>query len=637
MSLRCMRTRDNRLGLDKEGLLQQAFWFLLCLFSFWCLTSGAIAQGIESIVSPGKLAQPHAKVDDECKQCHTKFDRKAQDGLCVECHKEVGADVRGKTGVHGKMKQQTCRTCHTDHKGRAALIADFDKTKFDHTPTDFVLRAKHQKVECVKCHVSGKKFRDAPLECNGCHRKDDVHKGSLGVKCADCHNENLWKEAKFDHDATRFALTGRHVDTKCADCHKNTNYRETPQNCYACHRKDDDGQKGHKGQYGEKCENCHNAKLWKPSTFSHDADTRYALRGKHRSTACADCHSGHLYRAKVSQECNSCHKKDDKHKESLGKECGSCHTERNWKESPKFDHEATTFPLLGKHAKTECKECHKSAMYKEASKECIGCHKKDDKHLGNLGEKCAECHAERDWKSVEGRFNHDRTKFKLRNGHADSKIRCNACHKDFRSYRNTAVDCISCHKKDDKHQDQLGSKCEQCHGDGSWKTTQFDHSRSRFALTGRHITAPCKDCHETHRYKDAPKDCFSCHKNKDKHKEKFGMRCENCHNTRAWSVWEFDHDRRSTYRLDGAHRKVACESCHKQPAPKGKNAALVGASCIACHTNEDAHDGQFGNRCEQCHVAESWKKIRNRVGALAPVETTAAVKRSILFSGDRHD
>ena len=637
MSLRCMRTRDNRLGLDREGLLQQAFWFLLCLFFFWCLTSGAIAQGIESIVSPGKLAQPHAKVDDECKQCHTKFDRKAQDGLCVECHKEVGADVRGKTGVHGKMKQQTCRTCHTDHKGRAALIADFDKTKFDHTPTDFVLRAKHQKVECVKCHVSGKKFRDAPLECNGCHRKDDVHKGSLGVKCADCHNENLWKEAKFDHDATRFALTGKHVDTKCADCHKNTNYKETPQNCYACHRKDDDGQKGHKGQYGEKCENCHNAKLWKPSTFNHDADTRYALRGKHRSTACADCHSGHLYRAKVSQECNSCHKKDDKHKESLGKECGSCHTERNWKESPKFDHEATIFPLLGKHAKTECKECHKNAMYKEASKECIGCHKKDDKHLGNLGEKCAECHAERDWKSVEGRFNHDRTKFKLRNGHADSKIKCNACHKDFRSYRNTAVDCISCHKKDDKHQDQLGSKCEQCHGDGSWKTTQFDHSRSRFALTGRHITAPCKDCHETHRYKDAPKDCFSCHKNKDKHKEKFGMRCENCHNTRAWSVWEFDHDRRSTYRLDGAHRKVACESCHKQPAPKGKNAALVGASCIACHTNEDAHDGQFGNRCEQCHVAESWKKIRNRVGALAPVETTAAVKRSILFSGDRHD
>ena len=610
-----MRIRDSHFGLNRRGLLQQAFWFLLCLLACLCLGPGARAQGIESIVSPGKLVQSHAKVDDECKQCHTKFDRKAQDGLCMDCHKDVGADVRAKAGFHGKMKQQSCRTCHTDHKGRVALIADFDKKKFDHTPTDFSLRAKHQKVECAKCHVAGKKFRDAPVECNGCHRKDDVHKGSLGPKCADCHNENLWKEAKFDHDATRFALTGKHVDTKCADCHKNTNYKETPQNCYACHRKDDDGQKGHKGQYGEKCENCHNAKVWKPSTFNHDADTRYALRGKHRTTGCADCHSGHLYRVKVSQECNSCHKKDDKHKESLGKECGNCHTERNWKESPKFDHEETTFPLLGKHAKTECKECHKSAMFKEAPKECMGCHKKDDKHVGNLGEKCGECHAERDWKSTEGRFNHDKTQFKLRNGHADSKIKCNACHKDLRSYRNTAMDCISCHKKDDKHQDQLGSKCEQCHSDKSWKVPQYDHSRSRFALTGRHITTPCKECHETYRYKDAAKDCFSCHKNKDKHKEKFGMRCENCHNTRAWSVWDFDHNRRSTYRLDGAHQKTACESCHKQPAPKGKNAAIVGAACIACHTNEDVHDGQFGARCEQCHSAEGWKKIRNRVSA----------------------
>ena len=472
MRIRGVRVNGNAMALR---------WLCWALFSacMW-LTGPAFGQGIESIVSPGKLVQSHAKVDDECKQCHMKFDRKAQDGLCMDCHKDVGVDVRGKTGFHGKMKPQACRTCHTDHKGRTAAIAEFDKSKFDHTPTDFSLRAKHQKVECAKCHVSGKKFRDAPLECNACHRKDDVHKGSLGAKCADCHNENLWKEAKFDHDKTRFALTGKHGDAKCADCHKNNNYRETPQACYACHRKDDESQKGHKGQYGEKCDNCHNAKLWKPSTFNHDADTRYALRGKHRTTACADCHTGHLYKVKASQECNSCHKKDDKHKESLGKECGNCHTERNWKESPKFDHEATTFPLLGKHAKTDCKECHKSAMFKEAPKECIGCHKKDDKHVGNLGEKCAECHAERDWKSTEGRFNHDRSKFKLRNAHADSKIKCNACHKDLRSYRNTAVDCYSCHKKDDKHQDQLGVKCEQCHGDKSWKTTQFDHAQSRF-------------------------------------------------------------------------------------------------------------------------------------------------------------
>jgi hypothetical protein len=26
------------------------------------------------------------------------------------------------------------------------------------------------------------------------------------------------------------------------------------------------------------------------------------------------------------------------------------------------------------------------------------------------------------------------------------------------------------------------------------------------------------------------------------------------------------------------------------------------------------HDNQFGNRCEQCHVSESWKKLKNRIG-----------------------
>lgn len=132
-----MRTSGTSVGVQPGGLLRRPFWVLFCLLAFWSMATGARSQGIESIVSPGKLVQSHAKVDDECKQCHTKFDRKAQDGLCMACHKDVGADVRGKAGLHGKMKQQACRTCHTDHKGRAAQIADFDKTKFDHTPTDF--------------------------------------------------------------------------------------------------------------------------------------------------------------------------------------------------------------------------------------------------------------------------------------------------------------------------------------------------------------------------------------------------------------------------------------------------------------------------------------------------------------------
>ena len=577
------------------------------------LCAPAFGQGIESILSPGKVIQGHAKTEDDCSACHLKFDRNAQDGLCMACHKDVGADMRNRTGFHGRSKPQTCRTCHTDHKGRGAKIAELDPRQFDHAVTDYPLRGAHVKTDCAKCHGAGKKYSEAPSDCLACHRKDDVHKGSLGSKCVDCHTEVNWKESRIDHDKTRFPLTGKHVDVKCADCHKNDRYKETPRTCVACHKKDDDGKRGgHKGQFGEKCESCHGTKAWKPSTFNHDTETRYALRGKHRSTGCKDCHTGHLYKDKVSSECYACHKKDDKHKESLGRECASCHSERGWKEQVKFDHDKTTFPLLGQHAKIECKDCHKSAVYKDAPKECVACHRKDDKHERTLGEKCGNCHIERDWKTTQGRFNHDRTKFQLRNAHAEGKLKCSACHKDLRSMRNTPLDCYACHKKDDKHEGQQGKACEQCHTDASWKVGSFDHARTRFALTGRHLTQQCKACHVTPRYRDAPRDCYGCHKKEDKHRLKFGERCESCHNTRAWPIWDYDHEKRANYKLDGAHRKAACEACHQREAPKGRDAAPLVTTCVSCHRRDDVHDGQFGVRCEQCHVNSDWKQITNR-------------------------
>jgi hypothetical protein len=601
---------------SSASLLQRLLWCALSVVCWLGLTlaPGAQAQSIESIMAPGKISQPHLKYEDDCKQCHVKLDRKGQDGLCMDCHKPVGADVRAKTGYHGMMDPPAvCKECHTEHKGRDLKSAEFDQKKFDHAKTDYALKGKHETTACDKCHVAGKKYRDAAQDCNTCHKKDDKHKGSLGPKCADCHTEKDWKEVKFDHDTTKFPLTGKHVDTKCSDCHKDNQYKDTPKNCYACHKKNDE-QKGHKGLYGEKCETCHGTKAWKPSTFNHDNDTKYDLRGKHRTTACKECHTGNLYKEKLQQECYACHKKDDKHKESLGTNCAACHTEKNWKEIAKFDHDKTKFPLLGKHTKTECKECHKSLMYKEAPKECIGCHLKDDKHKANLGKECGDCHSAQDWKNTEGRFKHEKTKFPLRNAHAAPKVKCDACHKDLSSFRNTPLTCIACHKKEDKHETQLGDKCESCHTDKAWKGTNFNHGKSRFPLTGSHIVAECKKCHETLRYKDAPRDCYSCHKKEDKHKQVFGVRCESCHSTRAWTTWSFDHDTRTKYRLESSHIKVKCEACHKQVAPAGKDAAPQSTSCVSCHRSDDVHTGGFGPRCDQCHVVESWKKVKSRVG-----------------------
>ena len=153
-------------------LTRQLMRFMAGLMCGLALLLGSMpaaqAQGIESIMSPGKLMKDHAKYDDDCKQCHVKLDRKAQDDQCMACHKEIGADVRGKTGFHGRLDQPVvCKTCHSDHKGRDLKSTDFDHKTFEHNKkTDFTLRGKHEKAACDKCHVSGKKFREAAQECN---------------------------------------------------------------------------------------------------------------------------------------------------------------------------------------------------------------------------------------------------------------------------------------------------------------------------------------------------------------------------------------------------------------------------------------------------------------------------------------
>ena len=247
----------------------------------------AAAGTIEAVLAPGELIADHAKVENDCASCHVRFNPKGQDALCMDCHKDVGQDVRKRMGFHGKARDPdaSCRSCHTDHKGRKARIVQFDPKGFDHKQTDYLLKGKHKDAACDKCHAPAKKYRQAASDCLSCHKKDDAHKGGIldkagaVAKCSDCHSESGWKDTHFEHGKqTRFALEDKHARLKCDDCHAKARYRDTPRTCVGCHQKDDE----HKGQYGTKCESCHNAKTWKDSTFNHDADTRYSLRGKHR-------------------------------------------------------------------------------------------------------------------------------------------------------------------------------------------------------------------------------------------------------------------------------------------------------------------------------------------------------------------
>jgi len=597
-------------------------WRLLIGFLAAWLAATAGAQSLEDVLMPGKVIAGHAKYEQECANCHVKFNKAAQDGLCLDCHKEVARDVRTKQGHHGRLKPEACHNCHTDHKGRDVNIVQFDEKSFDHAKTDFALAGAHPRVACRTCHVVGKKYRDAPAACDGCHRKDDKHKGALGPKCADCHTESTWKDARFDHGKTRFALHFKHADVACKDCHANNVFKDTATTCVGCHRKDD---KQHRGRLGEKCEVCHSAKDWRDvSAFQHDRDTKYALRGKHRAAKCESCHTTSAAREKLPTNCIACHKTDDKHNATLGTGCGDCHTERNWRDA-KYDHELSVFKLRGKHHDVECKDCHRDPKsYKGTVQTCIGCHRKDDTHKDRYGDKCAGCHTEKTWRDIV--FRHDRdTKYALTGRHAQTK--CDSCHAGHVYRDKLAADCQSCHRKDDKHREQLGRQCEQCHDAVEWKkTVRFDHNKSRFPLLGRHARVECKSCHATPAYKDAKRDCIGCHEKEDKHKRMLGLDCASCHNARDWKIWDFDHAKRAKFVLDGVHRDTACVSCHKTP---GDKVAPLGTTCVACHRVDDIHGSQFGAQCDRCHETRSWREIkplgrrsevRSRSGVAAAVE-----------------
>jgi hypothetical protein len=595
----------------------------------------AQAQSIEKALMPGEVIAGHAKYEQECGKCHKKFDKAAQTGLCLDCHKDIATDVRTKKRLHGRLDDTTCRTCHPDHLGRDAIIAPLDKKKFEHDKTEFKLRGAHKEIaaKCESCHQPRKKYREAPLPCNECHRKDDQdkgHKGKLGTKCESCHNDRKWKEVEFDHEKTKFSLLGgKHADVKCKDCHADNTFQKTPTTCIGCHKKDDQD-KGHKGRYSNKCESCHNDKDWKRSIFDHDADTKYPLKGKHRQTKCNTCHlpeKGPLYQAKLPTKCLACHKKDDEdkgHRGGLGEKCESCHNERGWK-TTNFDHDDTKFPLRDKHKDAKCETCHKGGVSGPTAKlkldvQCAACHKKDDQdkgHKGRYGNKCETCHDAKDWK--KSFFNHDKeTKYVLKGKHRQT--RCDDCHLPAKGLIYEAKleqSCISCHKKDDDkkgHRGQLGAKCETCHTEEKWTGTPYDHNKSRFPLTGSHVKVECKKCHLTPAFRDAPTACSKCHEKDDKHKGRFGDKCESCHYSGTWKSWDFDHSK-TRFPLDGAHRKADCYDCHREDQPVG--ITRLGRTCYSCHAKDDIHDGGLSTQCERCHMSETWKVLKRGVAPSA--------------------
>ena len=411
---------------------------------------------------PGPLIQGHAKLESDCANCHKLLSKAAQDQLCLNCHKPITADRASGRGFHGKSKEvaaNACRHCHADHQGRDADIVRLDREMFDHASTNFALVGRHASARCEGCHAAGKPFREASQACKDCHGKDSPHRGQTGDDCKGCHTEKSWRQVTYNHEKTKFPLTGAHAEVGCKSCHPGERYKATPTQCVACHKEQDK----HKGLRGVKCESCHATKAWSDVAFNHDTDTKFPLRGKHVTASCESCHKSDPRQVKLSTQCAACHAKDDAHKGQNGKECQSCHREsdKGWKSGVVFDHGLTKFPLLGRHASAKCELCHHDKDHKMVAKTCVGCHKTSDVHAGRLSGDCARCHNPAGWKRWQ--FNHaQQARFALTGRHATAS--CHACHTQ-KSVAKIALprDCYGCHKAQDHHAGAYGRDCGKCH------------------------------------------------------------------------------------------------------------------------------------------------------------------------------
>ncbi|HWS03008.1 MAG TPA: cytochrome c3 family protein [Gammaproteobacteria bacterium] len=496
------------------------------------LAFNAQATKIETLIMPGEVIAGHAEYESECARCHERFSKTDQNRLCLDCHKDVNKDLAEKQGFHGRMqglRDQECKQCHTDHKGRDADIVKLNRDSFDHKLADFELKGAHTALSCSSCHVADKLFREAPSACVDCHRKTDPHKKRLGEKCADCHVETSWKKTDYDHDKTDFALKGKHREVICSACHPNQRYENTPSDCNSCHALND----VHRGRNGTKCADCHDEQRWDKARFDHTKDTDFPLRDSHSKLACETCHTDALVDKKLATTCIGCHRADDTHHGRNGERCETCHSEKTWTES-RFDHSLKTdFPLKGKHKEVLCNTCHRGSLTDKLETGCIDCHRADDVHLGKQGEDCARCHRETGW-GDEVVFDHDLTKFPLIGLHATAP--CEECHASS-TFQDVATRCADCHGQDDIHKQALGDDCARCHNPNGWAFWQFDHDTTDFKLEGSHRGLVCKACHRDPikgHVIDQSKLCVSCHAADDKHRGRYGKQCERCHDQESF-------------------------------------------------------------------------------------------------------
>jgi hypothetical protein len=170
------------------------------------------------MVSPGALVRGHAELATDCFACHAPL-RGASSARCIQCHAPSDIGLKTTKGAplpvgarkarfHQDLIEQDCMACHSDHLG--PKLTQRSRKPFSHA----LLRVTVQE------------------QCSSCHQPptDNLHRKLTG-NCQQCHSQEAWKPATFDHQKS-FVLDQDH-DVACATCHKASDYSRYT--CYGCH------------------------------------------------------------------------------------------------------------------------------------------------------------------------------------------------------------------------------------------------------------------------------------------------------------------------------------------------------------------------------------------------------------------
>ena len=193
--------------------------FMLAGLAAVLISTAATAQ-----ISPGPLSAVHESLDTtlKCLECHGG--EQSMGDRCLDCHKAISFLALKGRGLHGRIPDQECAGCHTEHAGRDFPLIRFEEgspEQFNHGRTGWPLLGRHAERKCEDCHkaefrksevliLSERKnpeggFLGLETICVSCH--NDIHKGALGLQCGECHAPASWKDVpNFDHGRTGYPL-----------------------------------------------------------------------------------------------------------------------------------------------------------------------------------------------------------------------------------------------------------------------------------------------------------------------------------------------------------------------------------------------------------------------------------------------